>query len=100
MPTLSEVKPISVIVQVFISFFDAEITPSISGLEGSKSCFMTHINVGDDFYEFDVIDIDSMEYQETLMIQHNLLLEVTLGGADVQRILAEMSCNLPAVNRD
>ena len=58
------------------------------------------INVGDDFYEFDVIDIDSMEYQETLMIQHNLLLEVTLGGADVQRILAEMSCNLPAVNRD
>lgn len=58
------------------------------------------INVGDDFYEFDVIDIDSMEYQENLMIQHNLLLEVTLGGADVQRILAEMSCNLPAVNRD
>ena len=57
------------------------------------------INVGDDFYEFDVIDIDSMEYQETLMIQHNLLLEVTLGGADVQRILAEKSCNLPALNR-
>ena len=58
------------------------------------------MNVGDDFYEFDVIDIDTMEYQETLMIQHNLLLEVTLGGDDVQRILAEMSCNLPAVNRE
>ena len=58
------------------------------------------MNVGDDFYEFDVIDIDTMEYQETLMIQHNLLLEVTLGGADVQRILAEMSCKLHAVNRE
>ena len=56
--------------------------------------------VGEDYVEFSIIDIDTMEYQETLMIQHNLLLEVTLGGADVQRILAEMSCNLPAVNRE
>lgn len=58
------------------------------------------VRVGKDFYQFNIIDIDSMDYQETIMLQHNLLLEVTLGGADVQRILAEMSCNLPAFNKE
>ena len=58
------------------------------------------INVGSDYYEFHVIDIDTMEYQETIMIQHNLLLEITLGGADVQRIIAEISCQLPSFKPD
>lgn len=52
----------------------------------------------EDFMEFNVIDIDTMEYKETMMIRPSLLMEVTYGGADVQRILAEMSCNLPSSN--
>ena len=48
----------------------------------------------EDFIEFNVIDIETMDYKETLMIRPNLLMEVTFGGSDVQRILAEMSCNL------
>ena len=52
------------------------------------------IHSEEDFLEFNVIDIDTMDYKETLMIRANLLMEITLGGADVQRILAEMSCNI------
>lgn len=51
-----------------------------------------------DFYEFDVINIETMEYKETILIRPNLLMEVTYGGADVQRVLAEMCCNLPSGN--
>ena len=56
--------------------------------------------VGSDFYQFDIVDIETMDYSETIMMQHNLLMEVTFGGADVQRVLAEMSCNLPTYNKD
>ncbi|MBR1907308.1 hypothetical protein IJ818_00020 [bacterium] len=58
------------------------------------------VNVALDFYEFDVIDIETMEYKETVMIRPDLLMEVTLGGADVQRVLAEMCCNMPSASRD
>ena len=52
------------------------------------------VSVAVDFYEFNIIDIESMEYKETIMIRPNLLMEVTYGGADVQRVLAEMCCNI------
>ncbi|MBR2526394.1 hypothetical protein IKE67_08010 [bacterium] len=52
------------------------------------------INAAVDFYEFDIIDIETMEYKETIMIRPNLLMEVTFGGPDVQRVLAEMCCNM------
>ena len=52
------------------------------------------VNAALDFYEFNVIDIESMEYKESLFIRPSLLMEVTFGGADVQRVLAEMCCNL------
>ena len=58
------------------------------------------VHVGEDFFEFDIINAETMEYQETTMMQKNLLLEVIFGGADVQRVLAEMSCNLPSANKD
>lgn len=47
--------------------------------------------VGDDYIEFNIIDIDSMEYRETTIINAQLILEVIFGGGDISRILAEMS---------
>ncbi len=61
----------------------------VSGNEYGKLEF-----VGDDFIEFKVIDVDSMEYRETLIINSQLVLEVAIGGADVSRVVAEMSSQL------
>ena len=52
------------------------------------------VNVAFDFIEFDIIDIDSMTYKETIFIRPDLIMEVTFGGPDVQRVLAEMCCNI------
>ena len=50
---------------------------------------------GDDYIEFNVIDIDTMEYRETTIINSNLILEVIFGGPDISRIVAEISSMLP-----
>lgn len=50
--------------------------------------------VGDDFVEFSVIDVETMEYRETLLINAQLVLEVAIGGADVSRVVAEISSQL------
>ena len=50
--------------------------------------------VGDDFVEFSVIDVDTMEYRETLLINSQLILEIAIGGADVSRVVAEISSQL------
>lgn len=52
------------------------------------------VYVGEDFVEFNIIDVDTMEYSETVFIQAALILEVSVGGADVQRILAEVSSKM------
>lgn len=49
---------------------------------------------GTDFIEFNVIDVDTMEYSETVLIHSPLILEVAIGGADVQRIVAEVSSKI------
>lgn len=49
------------------------------------------VYAGDDFIEFDIINIDTMEYSETVLIHSPLILEVSIGGADVSRIVAEIS---------
>jgi len=56
--------------------------------------------VGYDFVEFDVIDVDTMDYTETVLINSQLILEVIIGGADIARIVAEVSSQLPSVNKD
>ena len=56
--------------------------------------------VGSDFVEFEIIDIETMEYLETILINNQLILEVMIGGADVSRIVAEMSSQLPSVNKE
>ena len=52
------------------------------------------IYAGDDFIEFNVVNIDTMEYSETILIHAPLILEVCIGGADVARILAEVSSKI------
>lgn len=47
--------------------------------------------VGDDYIEFNIIDIDTMEYRETTIINAQLIFEIVFGGGDISRILAEMS---------
>ena len=49
------------------------------------------IFVGEDFVEFNIIDIDTMSYKETMVIYSPLILEVAIGGADIARIVAELS---------
>ena len=50
--------------------------------------------VGDDYIEFNIIDIDTMEFRETTIINASLILEVVFGGADISRIVAEISSML------
>lgn len=52
------------------------------------------VYAGDDFIEFNIVDIDTMEYSETILIHAPLILEVCVGGADVARILAEVSSRI------
>lgn len=50
--------------------------------------------VGDDYVEFDIIDLQTMSLQETMLISSNLILEVAIGGPDISRIVAEISSQL------
>ena len=50
--------------------------------------------VGDDFVEFNIIDVDTMEYRETVVINSQLILEAVFGGSDISRIIAEISSML------
>lgn len=52
------------------------------------------IYAGEDFIEFNIIDIETMSYRETLLIYAPLILEVSIGGADVARIVAEISSQI------
>ena len=47
--------------------------------------------VGDDYIEFNILDVDSMEYRETVIINSQLILEAIYGGPDISRIVAEIS---------
>lgn len=52
------------------------------------------VSVGDDFIALAVIDVDTMEYRETLFIVSSLILEISIGGSDVARIVAEVSSRM------
>lgn len=52
------------------------------------------IYAGEDFIEFETINVETMEYCETMLIYAPLILEVSIGGADVARILAEVSSKI------
>ena len=61
----------------------------VSGNEYGKLEF-----VGDDFIEFSIIDVYTIVYRETLLINSQLVLEAAFGGADVSRIVAEISSQM------
>lgn len=50
--------------------------------------------VGEDFIEFNIIDVETMNYKETVLIYAPLILEVSIGGADIARIVAEVSSQI------
>ena len=50
--------------------------------------------VGEDFVEFNIIDIETMKYKETILLYAPLILEVSIGGADIARIIAEVSSQM------
>ncbi len=52
------------------------------------------IYAGDDFIEFNIIDIETMRYRETMLIYAPLILEASVGGADIARIVAEVSSQM------
>ena len=54
------------------------------------------IYVGEDYLEFKVLNIETMDYTETVFINAQLILEVAIGGLDISRIVAEISSNLPS----
>ena len=51
--------------------------------------------VGEDYVEFSILDVDTMEYRETVVINSQLILEAVFGGSDISRIVAEISSMLP-----
>ncbi|MBD5401908.1 hypothetical protein HDR58_03780 [bacterium] len=53
------------------------------------------IYAGDDFIEFNIIDVETMSYRETILIYAPLLLEISIGGSDIERIVAEVSAQIP-----
>ena len=49
------------------------------------------VYVGVDYVEFNIFDVDTMEYRETTIINASLILEAIFGGPDLSRIVAEIS---------
>lgn len=56
--------------------------------------------VGEDFVEFNIIDIETMKYKETILLYAPLILEVSIGGADIARIIAEVSSQMTIHNEN
>lgn len=52
------------------------------------------LSVGEDYVELAVINVETMEYRETLVIVSSLLLEISIGGSDIARIVAEVSSRM------
>lgn len=56
--------------------------------------------VGGDFIEFQILDLDNMEYTELVIINAQIILEVILEGSDISRIIAEYSGSLPSAQKE
>lgn len=56
--------------------------------------------VGSDFVEFELLDTETMEYTEKVLINSQLVLEVVIRSSDVSRVIAEYSGRLPMNTTD
>jgi hypothetical protein len=52
--------------------------------------------VGEDFVEFEILDMDDMAFTDTILINSQLILEVVVAGYEISKVVAEISANLPA----
>ena len=58
------------------------------------------VYVGDDFIEFLVLDTDTMEYGDKILINSQLILEVMVSGYEISRLLAEISAHVSVSESD
>ncbi|MBQ7450511.1 hypothetical protein IJS77_03765 [bacterium] len=56
--------------------------------------------VGDDFVEFEVLNIDTMEYNDKVLINSQLILEVVYFSTDISRIAIEYAGRLPSIGNE
>lgn len=57
----------------------------------SASEFVKIKYVGKDFLEFDIIDPDTLEYEETVLLNPDLILEIVTAGTEIGRVIAGLS---------
>lgn len=50
--------------------------------------------VGKDFIELTIIDPESLQYEETIILNPSLIQEVIVGGTEIGRLVAELSSKL------
>ncbi len=55
--------------------------------------------VGEDFVEFLVLDPETMDYGDKVLINHQLILEVMVSGFELSRLLAEISVKASEDNK-
>ena len=54
--------------------------------------------VGDNFIEFEVLNTDTMEYSDKILINSQLVLEVVVFSPDISRLAIEYAGRLPSEN--
>ena len=54
--------------------------------------------VGDDFIEFEVLNPETLEYAEKILINSQLILEVVIFSSDISRLAIEYAGRLPSEN--
>ncbi|MBQ3102106.1 hypothetical protein IJC60_03780 [bacterium] len=52
--------------------------------------------VGEDFIEFEILDMDEMQFSDCVLINSQLILEVVISGFEISKIIAEVSAGLPS----
>lgn len=60
----------------------------------SASEFVKIKYVGKDFIEFDIIDPETLEYEETVIIMPTSIREVVIGGVEIGRIVVGLSSKI------
>lgn len=58
------------------------------------------IYIGRDFVEFDILDPDTLEYSEKIIINPEVILEITIGGPDIGRVIAGLACKMPSAQEN
>ena len=52
--------------------------------------------VGEDFIEFEILDMDEMQFSDCVLINSQLILEVVVSGFEISKVIAEVSAGLPS----